>query len=169
MKGVKSETLLADALAKLGEAMGSKIDTKPVMKGAYAAVEIDIAGIIAAYKMNTGASYTDIRLGDISPNRYQKFSVYPFITRDIAVFVPESVTAEQVWSEIEKGIKSAKAGAAELLALHSLFDTFKKDGKTSFAFRMVFQALDRTLTDVETSAIMDAVYTGVRAKGWEVR
>jgi phenylalanyl-tRNA synthetase beta subunit len=49
------------------------------------------------------------------------------------------------------------------------FDTFSKDGKTSFAFGITFQSFDRTLTDVETNAIMEKVYEAVKSKGWEVR
>jgi phenylalanyl-tRNA synthetase beta chain len=167
-KGVNGQTIIADSLAKLGAALGGvTLDAKLIAKGSAAAVEIDLSAVISAYKMPASVSYDDLGFGPASTNKYKRFSPYPFITRDIAVFVPEAVTAEQVWAEIEKGIQAAKA--APLLARHSLFDTFKKDGKTSYAFRMVFQAMDRTLTDVETNAFMDAIYAAVRAQGWEVR
>lgn len=167
VKGMKSENIIAETLAKLGEMLGVKLEGKPVMKGAHAAVEIDLTAAVKACQLPASVSYTDLGFGPASTNKYQKFSVYPFITRDIAVFVPESVTAEQVWTEIEKGI--TKTGATKLLVRHALFDTFKKDGKLSLAFRMIYQADDRTLTDTEVAAIMDAIYAGVRAQGWEVR
>jgi phenylalanyl-tRNA synthetase beta subunit len=50
-----------------------------------------------------------------------------------------------------------------------LFDQFSKDGKTSYAFHMVFQSMDRTLTDIEVGDVMQKVENALRAKGYEVR
>ena len=102
-----------------------------------------------------------------SSNHYEKISLYPFIVRDIAVFVPESIQALNVWESIKKGIGAANA--KELLVRHSLFDTFKKEGKVSYAFRLVFQSLERTLTDEEANAIMEKIYEVMKDKEWEVR
>ncbi len=113
------------------------------------------------------ASYDDLKLGKSSSVEYKKFSHYPFIVRDIAVLVPESVSAEEVWQNIKTGIENS--GTSELLANYSLFDTFKKDGKTSYAFRMVFQSHDKTLTDEEANSIMVKVNEKVKGSGWEVR
>ena len=87
--------------------------------------------------------------------------------RDIAVFVPDSIQASDVWSVIYGCI--TEAGARELLARHALFDTFKKENNVSYAFRMVFQSMERTLTDVEIAGIMDRIYAGMKNKTWEVR
>ncbi|HEX7724376.1 MAG TPA: phenylalanine--tRNA ligase subunit beta [Candidatus Paceibacterota bacterium] len=167
VKGVNGQTIITDILAKLSAVLGTTLEAKPVMKGNCAAVEVDLTPAIQSFKMPATISYTDLGFGPASSHTYKKFSVYPFITRDIAVFVTGSATDEEVWAEISARI--ATAGATKLLMRHALFDTFQKDGKTSYAFRMIFQADDRTLTDVEAAAIMDAIYSGVRAKGWEVR
>jgi phenylalanyl-tRNA synthetase beta subunit len=51
-----------------------------------------------------------------------------------------------------------------------LFDSFTKDGKTSYAFRMIFQAYDRTLTDEEVDGIMAKINEKISAQAdWQVR
>jgi len=100
--------------------------------------------------------------GVVSP--FVPWSQYPFITRDIAVWVPESVT-----SDVLKELYIQK-GTELLLGEPRLVDTFSKDGKTSYAFRLVFQSFERTLTDTEISTIMDGIYAKIKQEsGWEVR
>jgi phenylalanyl-tRNA synthetase beta chain len=102
-----------------------------------------------------------------SRTQFAQFSKEPFIARDIALFVESSVNAD----DVQKIIKdSASASAKELLVKGpDLFDQFEKEGKKSLAFRMIFQANDRTLTDEETNGFMDKVYNSVKEKGWHVR
>jgi phenylalanyl-tRNA synthetase beta chain len=94
--------------------------------------------------------------------------VYPFAARDIAVFVPEGVSENDVLNVI-----THEAGT--LLVKHSLFDVFHKqfpDGlkKTSYAFRLVFQSHERTLTDIEINEIMQRITDTMNSKeGWQVR
>ncbi|TSC67397.1 MAG: Phenylalanine-tRNA ligase beta subunit [Parcubacteria group bacterium Gr01-1014_73] len=97
--------------------------------------------------------------------RFQPISPYPFIVRDIAVFVPTTVTAEKLWTVIEKGIAKEK----NLLANHYLFDEYQKAEKKSFAFRLIFQAPTRTLTDAEVNKIMEKVTTAISQNNWQVR
>jgi phenylalanyl-tRNA synthetase beta chain len=94
--------------------------------------------------------------------RYEPFSRFPFILRDIALWVPADTTPETVLAVIR-----AKGG--ELLLRSELFDTFDKDGKTSLAFHLIFQAFDRTLTDEEVNDIMKKAVVAVGEKGWQVR
>jgi phenylalanyl-tRNA synthetase beta chain len=93
---------------------------------------------------------------------FKNFSPYPFIVRDIAVFVPNTVQP----AEIETLIAT---NGTDLLLKYNLFDTFQKEGKTSYAFRMIFQSYEKTLTDVEVSAIMATIEGKMKEKGWEVR
>ena len=104
---------------------------------------------------------------DYVPNRYalsayKPFSTYPFISRDIALWVPESVSGD----EVEKILKE---NGGELLIQCRLFDEFKKDGKVSYAFRLIFQSFDRTLTDDEVGKVMDSVTGVLKERGFEVR
>ena len=51
-----------------------------------------------------------------------------------------------------------------------LFDEFKKNGKISYAFRLVFQSHERTLTDVEVNDIMTKITNKIKEKNaWQVR
>ena len=168
MKGVNGEKIIEAAVTQICQSLHiPQINWKCILKGSAAVTEIDLAPVIAAFKMQADVSYSDLAFGPASEAKYKKFSFYPFIVRDIAVFVPESVTADEVWSEVQKGIRASQADS--LLARHALFDTFQKDGKVSYAFRMIFQAQDRTLTDTEANATMEKVYEGIRSRGWEVR
>jgi len=54
----------------------------------------------------------------------------------------------------------------------SRFDKFQKPGedRVSYAYRLVFQSFDRTLTDDEVNGIMEKVTAALNAnEGWEVR
>jgi phenylalanyl-tRNA synthetase beta chain len=94
--------------------------------------------------------------------RYQPFSKYPFIVRDIAMWVPSGTESEEILEVLRKN-------AGDLLVRSELFDRFEKDGKVSYAFRLVFQSFDRTLTDEDANMRMESVNAAVKEKGWEVR
>ncbi len=94
--------------------------------------------------------------------QYQPFSQYPFVTRDIALWV----TNERTSSEVESIIQSA---AGDLLIRITLFDEFEKDGRKSYAFRLVFQSHEKTLTGDVVDEYMNSVYKTVEKEGWEVR
>jgi phenylalanyl-tRNA synthetase beta subunit len=72
---------------------------------------------------------------------------------------------------------AAREGVARIdarLERIDLFDIFtKKDEagneRTSYGFRLVFISDSKTLSDDEANAVMEGVYTAVRARGWEVR
>ncbi len=89
-------------------------------------------------------------------------SLYPTMSRDIAFWVDDVISIENVADTI--------VGATGLLLVrHDLFDTFTKDGRTSYAFRLVFQSTDRTLTDDEINQVMENLNKVVSKKGWVVR
>jgi phenylalanyl-tRNA synthetase beta chain len=94
--------------------------------------------------------------------QYKTVSQYPAISRDIALWVSQGVQADEVMAVLNES-------AGDLRYRTDIFDEFTKDGKTSYAFRLVFQATDRTLTDDEVAGIMEAVYQVVRENNWEVR
>lgn len=94
--------------------------------------------------------------------RYNPFSRYPVITRDIAMWVPVQTGADDVLATI-------RGSAGELLVRAELFDEFKKGERVSYAYRLVFQSFDRTLTDEDANARMESVYKAVGERGWEVR
>ncbi len=94
--------------------------------------------------------------------QYKPFSVYPFITRDIALWAPAGTEAASIETTITEN-------AGELLVRLDQFDKFEKEGRVSYGFRMVYQTMDRTLTDEEVATVMAAVSAALAAKGYEIR
>lgn len=166
VKGFKSDSIISETIKKLENVLGLTLKGRSqVGKNVnYSVYEIDLEPLIKSFK---AGSFESLSFKPASTNRYQRFSLYPFIVRDVAVFVPESISGENVWKIIKMGITEAKAG--DLLVRHALFDTFKKEGKTSYAFRLVFQSMEKTLTDDEANIIMEIIYSGLKKEGWEVR
>jgi phenylalanyl-tRNA synthetase beta subunit len=94
---------------------------------------------------------------------FKQWSNYPFIVRDISVWLPEGVAPEKL-------IEIYKSFGTELLVQEpSLFDSFTKDNRTSFAYRLVFQSDDKTLTDDEVNVIMNNITEKIESLGYEVR
>ncbi len=94
--------------------------------------------------------------------KYEPFSLYPSMSRDIAMWVPLAVTADTVSSLL-------KETAGELCVRITLFDTFIKDERTSLAFRLVFQSKTKTLAANEVDDQMKVVHDACAKAGWEVR
>lgn len=98
----------------------------------------------------------------ISEVRYVPPSKYPFVLRDVAVFVPEGVDAKKTEALLRKN-------GGEYLQQVNMFDAFEKDGRQSYAFRMVFQSNTETLDDAAVNKQMDSVYKALEQGGYEVR
>lgn len=94
--------------------------------------------------------------------RYKPFSRYPFIARDIALWVPTGTDPDTV-------LKVIRDAAGDLVVRSAKFDEFKKGDKQSYAFRLIFQSFEKTLTDEDANSYMESVYAAVRDNGWEVR
>jgi phenylalanyl-tRNA synthetase beta chain len=152
------KTELENLLKDLETELGVKLESSVIANSVYVK-NLD--------KLEIKLAYSSINSDKNSRVTFKPFSSEPFMVRDIALFVDGSVTAEAV-QEIIKG--SATAVAKELLVKGpDLFDQFEKEGKKSLAFRMIFQANDRTLTDTEVNGFMEKVYGAVKEKGWQVR
>lgn len=177
IKGYKAENILTETIKQVEDVTGLKLDGKisSDKTGNIKVIEIDLDKIANNFKKGRNGSMDNsnnidlskLNLGQASIKKYKKFSLYPFIVRDIAVFVPESVGGESVWEKIATTLNSS--GANELVVRHTLFDTFKKDGRISYAFRLIFQSMEKTLTDTEINAIMEKIGSDIKAAGWEVR
>ncbi len=96
--------------------------------------------------------------------KFNMWSPFPFITRDISVWVPEG-TDVKVLEDIY-----TKNGGDLLINAPRLVDKFTKENRTSYAYRLVFQAKNRTLTDEEVTKIMETINTEILSKGeFEIR
>jgi phenylalanyl-tRNA synthetase beta chain len=110
-------------------------------------------------------SYDDLPVS--ATVRYESFSKYPAIVRDVALWVfPDKENALPSAESVQEIIRSH---AGDLLVRISKFDEFKKAEKMSYAFRLVFQSFDRTLFDGDANERMESIYAALREKGWEVR
>ncbi len=102
---------------------------------------------------------------------FKMWSLFPFIARDVAVWVPEGVKNQEVAKIIKENMGNMVVRGPEL------FDEFKKPAspvgggsQVSYAFRLVFQSYDRTLTDQEVNEIMTKITNKIKEKnGWQVR
>jgi phenylalanyl-tRNA synthetase beta subunit len=95
--------------------------------------------------------------------QFRPFSPYPFIVRDVAFFVPAGMDEKRAHAIIE-----GETRGKEVVSLR-LFDSFEKNGRRSFAFRLVFQSMSRTLTDAEANAAMLAIHRVLASRGCEIR
>lgn len=93
---------------------------------------------------------------------YKPFSVYPFVTRDIALWVSSGTAV----SDIENIIREQ---SGNLLVRIDQFDSFEKGGRVSYAFRLVFQSMERTLVEGDVAEIMEKASAALRAADYEVR
>jgi len=159
-KNVQNKDLLGLKDVKLFE-IGTiwKGGTEIMMAGIVTEKEKAKEDPLSMYVKET-AAYEQLPVS--TTERYQAFSRYPSITRDIALWVPADTQSEEVKNVIAKA-------AGSLMARIDQFDEFKKGEKTSYAFRLVFQSFEKTLTDDEANSAMNSVYEAVKAKGWEVR
>lgn len=101
--------------------------------------------------------------------KYQPFSKYPFIVRDIALWVPFDSAQGKPTATADEVLEVIVQHAGSLVVRSDKFDEFQKGDRISYAFRLVFQSQDRTLFDGDANERMESVYAAVKEKGWEVR
>ncbi|MBD2452801.1 phenylalanine--tRNA ligase subunit beta [Nostoc sp. FACHB-87] len=85
---------------------------------------------------------------------FKSYSTYPASDRDIAFFAPVKISV----GELEKAINKAGKGLLESV---EIFDEYRGEnvpqGQRSLAFRLVYRASDRTLTDAEVEPVHNKV------------
>jgi phenylalanyl-tRNA synthetase beta chain len=133
-------TLVADdgaIVAEFGEVAAALRESFGIPTPVFAAVvSLDAVGAAAA-----------------TPLRYQALPRFPAVERDLAFVIGsgQTLTAAQIESALREE-------AGPLLRRLVLFDVFRfPDGRASLAWRLLFQAEDRTLTDAEVNAIQERV------------
>ncbi|MEA4910492.1 Phenylalanine--tRNA ligase beta subunit [bioreactor metagenome] len=158
------EKVLNEIKAELGV---EKIDYKEFKNSSQKenCIEINFDELIK--DLPEGATNEKIAEGIINQNvKYYVFPMTPFIVRDIACWTPENTTETEIENIIKENI-------TDLCKSVKLFDKFEKeiDGvkKKSFAFRLIYQDENRTLTDEEVNIEADKVYNALKSKGFEIR
>jgi phenylalanyl-tRNA synthetase beta chain len=155
LEEIKSE--MSDMLASLGQALP---DIREKSEGILELTLED--SLLIALGEGYGAR-------EVVLSSYTSFSPYPFALRDVAVWTPR-VNSDQLPTE-QSTVETGIAGAAgELLVRLDLFDRFEKDDRISYAFRLVFQSNQRTLSDADLDPIMEKVTLTLQSnEGWVVR
>ena len=96
---------------------------------------------------------------------YRPISKYPAVKRDIAVFVPLKTKVIEIMDVIENT-------AGMLLIDTDLFDIYESEekGRKSFAFHLIFQSQEKTLSEKEINGLMNKITDAIDANSqWEVR
>ena len=99
--------------------------------------------------------------------KYKPISVYPFISRDVAVWVPGDFSFKNLKSEIQR----MELNNFEKVYKFDEFTKTQEDGtqKTSIAFRIIFQSHTETLTDEVVEKEMHKVNEYLKNNGFEIR
>jgi phenylalanyl-tRNA synthetase beta chain len=117
------------------------------------AAQWDLRDTVAAFELNLDA------VPEPATTLYREVSGFPDVREDIAVVVPEHVTAAQLLALV-------RHAGGRLLVGAEVFDVYRDrerlgEGNVSLALRLTYRAGDRTLTDEEVAerreAIADAV------------
>lgn len=162
-----------------GERLSLALGYTPVA-GKKKPVLADVAGELATLlniSVSAGENVLEVALGEadleklgadyeprkVALEKYRPFSTYPFALRDIAVWTSAGTEEDEVSALIIKE-------AGELLARIDQFDRFEKDSKISYAFRLVFESFEKTLSDGDLAPAMERITAAVNAQpDWQVR
>lgn len=133
-------------------------------------LKVEECGLEEAFgKFGNGDEGDIFSLPQKADARFKAISQYPFVLRDIAVWTPKKTKENDVLEIILEN-------AGDLLVNKKLFDRFEKpasadgDEKISYAFNLVFQSGEKTLTDIEINEIMQKITAALNDKdGWQVR
>lgn len=150
----KDDQVLQTLLDAVSQRLGVSVDWT-IEKGV---AEVNFDALIT--DLPTPDAYDPFEKGE--DKTFSPISPYPAVSRDVALWVQEGITSDQV-----ADILQTQAG--ELCVRLDLFDEFSKDGRTSYAFRLVFLSHEKTLTDSEVNTIMDRITAAASERRWEVR
>jgi len=150
----KDDSELSEILSKLKDDLGLEFDSE-IKNGI---LEINLSKALESAQDTREYEKIDFK----EEIAYKPYSAFPYISRDLALWVPDSIDPEEVESLIKE-----KAG--EVLLQTTLFDEFKKEGKVSYGFRLIFQSMERTLTDDEVGKVIAVVSKALEDKGYELR
>ncbi len=126
---------------------------------------------LTAFDVETRVAYFEIYLENIGQfyngkKRYKKINRFPSIELDLSFVFDERIS----WEEIGKAILDVKN---DLIKNIEPFDIYRGaslgEGKKSIAFRIKYQAEDRTLKDEEVKAVQEKAIKELEKLGGEVR
>lgn len=90
---------------------------------------------------------------------FKSLALYPAIRRDVAMFVPESISHEAV-------LRAIRQSKPQHLEAVELFDVFRgsnvPEGRKSMAYSLIYRSVERTLTDAEVNATQTQVIENLK-------
>lgn len=151
----KTNTLLLEAKMAIEKELGVKVvrGTRDISEETF---EFDLGSIITEDIQCPLLPFIE---GGV---QYKPLSPYPFVLRDIALWISKETSVE----EVKKVIREQ---GGETLFRMDQFDEFSKEGRTSYAFHLVFQSKEKTLSNDDTNIIMNNIQMAMRKRNWEVR
>lgn len=112
----------------------------------------DLPEEVYAFELDLGILFPLVMKQSLT--HFQPFSLFPASDRDIAFFTETSIS-------VDTFIGAMEAAAGEFLESIHLFDEYRGEGvpagHRSLAFRLVYRALDRTLTEAEVESAQQNV------------
>jgi phenylalanyl-tRNA synthetase beta chain len=124
--------------------------------------EWDLEAPVAGFEIDFDA------LAELAPGpaHYSDVTTFPAVLQDIAVVLPEDVSAADAEAAV-------RAGGGELLASARVFDVYAGEqvgeGRRSLALRLEFRSADRTLTDEEVAGLRSAIEAELAKIGGRLR
>lgn len=160
----KNSQFLDSDLVKVFEIGAVFLKDKEEIRVAYGNKKSITEVTLDEYIKNSTFNIGEVEIKKDSNKKFKMWSLFPFIVRDIAIWIPEKDNPADL-------IKIFKEKGTELLVKEpKIFDSFNKDGRTSYAFRLIFQSYERTLTDEEISKIMIEIEKKIKENSqWEIR
>ncbi len=134
------------ALAAMSQNGKANPQSEPVPVGVLGELHPDVQERLELRTARAAVAEIDLDalLDQMREPHYHSISRYPATMQDLALVVDSAVPAEQVTMLIRRG-------AGDLLESLTLFDIYSGEqvgaGKRSLAYRLVFRAPDRTLSD----------------------
>jgi len=140
-----------------GQVLGNVFEVHPLV--------LDNFGIEAATAMFE-LNFTKMCSFDEKFVKYSQIAKFPGIEIDISVVIDSTKKV----AELEKAITKADS---DLIKRVKLFDIYEGDkmekGKKAIAFRVLLQAVERTLTDEEMAKIQQKIFTNLQKLGGVIR
>jgi phenylalanyl-tRNA synthetase beta chain len=108
------------------------------------------------------------KLAAVAPEvvSFRPYGAFPALRLDLAVVLPDAVSAGEVVGRV-------RAAAGEVMAGAEIFDVYTGDqvgpGRRSLALALTFRSLQRTLTDEDVAPVRERIVAALTALGGELR
>jgi phenylalanyl-tRNA synthetase beta chain len=116
--------------------------------------EKDLPDAVYAFELYLDVLVDGVDVELVSKHQFKNYSTYPATDRDIAFFASTEISVAEL-------LKVISLAGGEILESVQLFDEYRGEnvpkGQRSLAFRLIYRAGDRTLTDVEVEPVHQKV------------